>query len=103
MTRVPTTRLDELFHALSDATRRTILMELSERDEQTLFEICVRLIQVHRLSLTRQAISKHLAVLEDVRLIETQWKGRTKTHSCRLQEARRLIGEWLAQVDSLQK
>ena len=36
--------LDLLFHALSDATRRSLLDELAERDGQTLFELHVRLI-----------------------------------------------------------
>lgn len=70
-------RIDAVFHALSDSTRRTILDELSKREDQKLFEICVRLIEGHGLSLTRQAISKHLKVLEAAGLVATRWNGRT--------------------------
>lgn len=100
---VDSERLDLIFHALADSTRRTILEDLMKRDEQTLFEICVRLLQTHRLELTRQAISKHLAVLENAGLIETEWKGRSKTHSCQLGDMRRLIGQWLTQIESAPK
>ena len=65
MTRKVAAELDAVFHALADSTRRTILEELSNRDEQSLFEICVRLVEGHGLSMKRQSISKHLAVLED--------------------------------------
>ncbi len=96
-------RLDTLFHALADSTRRTILEELMQREEQTLFEICVRLVQGHRLALTRQAISKHLTVLENAGLIRSQWKGRSKTHSCQLENLRPLIDQWLTRIDPVHK
>jgi len=73
-------RIDAVFHALSDSTRRIILDELSKREEQTLFEICVRVVEQHNLSLSRQAISKHLAVLEAAGLVTTRWSGRSKLH-----------------------
>ncbi|MEW6235384.1 MAG: helix-turn-helix domain-containing protein [Candidatus Omnitrophota bacterium] len=90
-----TKQLDSIFHALSDSTRRTILDELAIRDEQSLFEIVVRLIEKHGITLTRQAVSKHLAVLEDADLVRTSWKGRTKLHTNNLPEATRLISCWL--------
>ena len=55
---------EDVFKALADPTRRRILDELVERDGQTLFEICARLVTKHGLGLSRQAISQHLAVLE---------------------------------------
>ena len=73
--------MDELFKALADPTRRTILDELSMRDDQTLFEICSRLASKHGLGSTRQAISQHLAVLEDAGLLRTRREGRYKLHS----------------------
>ena len=88
-------RLDAVFHALSDSTRRTILDELSKRNDQTLFEICVQLIDVHGMTMSRQAISKHLAVLEDAKLIRTGWQGRTKLHSSNLPKALPLLAKWL--------
>src|SRR5206468_918599 len=59
---------DSLFKALADPTRRAILDELTERNDQTLFEICGRLTMKHGLSSSRQAISQHLAVLEEAGL-----------------------------------
>ncbi|MEU0567423.1 metalloregulator ArsR/SmtB family transcription factor [Nonomuraea sp. NPDC005983] len=72
--------MGDVFKALADPTRRTILDELTERDGQTLFEICVRLTSRHQLSLTRQAVSQHLAVLEEAGLITTRKQGRYKFH-----------------------
>ena len=73
--------MDDVFKALADPTRRTILDELSERDDQTLFEICSRLATKHELGSTRQAISQHLAVLEAAGLVRTRRQGRYKLHS----------------------
>ena len=68
----------ELFKALSDQTRRVILDELVLRDEQTLFELCTRLISTHGLSSSRQAVSQHLDVLEAAGLVRAERKGRYK-------------------------
>ena len=56
---------DTIFKALGDSTRRLILDELSERNEMTLYELTARLIMKHELSISRQAITKHLNTLED--------------------------------------
>ena len=88
--------LDLVCHALSDSTRRLILESLRARDEQTLFEICVRLTDRYKLTLSRQAISKHLRVLEDADLVRTSWKGRTKIHSMNSAPLRTLRNGWLA-------
>jgi DNA-binding transcriptional ArsR family regulator len=72
--------LDLLFRALSDATRRRLIDELYERDGQTLFELHVRMTTWHGTSLSRQALSKHLSVLEDAGLIRTEWQWRSKHH-----------------------
>ena len=69
-----------MFRALDDETRRIVLDELAARDGQTLFEICSVLMTRHRLSLTRQAISQHLGVLESAGLIRTDRRGRSKFH-----------------------
>jgi DNA-binding transcriptional ArsR family regulator len=70
----------DVFRALDDETRRLVLDELSVRDGQTLFEICSTLTMRHGLSLTRQAISQHLGVLESAGLVVTQRRGRSKFH-----------------------
>jgi DNA-binding transcriptional ArsR family regulator len=73
-------QLDLLFRALADPTRRRLLDELRERGGQTLFELHVRMIMWHGASLSRQALSKHLAVLEEAGLLRTEWKWRSKHH-----------------------
>ena len=70
----------DVFEALATPARRAILDELTERNGQTLFEICARLTMKHDLSLTRQAVSQHLAVLEAAGLITTRREGRYKFH-----------------------
>ena len=57
-----------------------ILDELADRDGQTLFEICTRLIMRHQISSSRQAISQHLDVLEAAGLVRTRREGRYKFH-----------------------
>ena len=57
--------IDQLFGALADQTRRVIIEDLAVRNGQTLFELCVRMITVRKFAMSRQAISKHLIVLEE--------------------------------------
>ena len=85
----------DLFKALGDATRRTILDELIDRDGQTLFEICGRLAMKHGLASSRQAISQHLAVLEEAGLIQTRREGRYKFHDLRTEPLEHLADRWL--------
>jgi DNA-binding transcriptional ArsR family regulator len=70
----------DVYKALADPTRRAILDELSERDGQTLFELCSRLAVKHGLGSSRQAISQHLDVLESAGLVRTRREGRYKFH-----------------------
>ena len=70
----------DVFKALADPTRRTILDELAERDGQTLFELCGRLLMKHGIDSTRQAISQHLDVLEGAGLVTVKRDGRYKFH-----------------------
>ncbi len=82
--------LDAVFHALADSTRRTILIQLAEGD-LTVNEIAAR----HSISL--QAVSKHLKVLENAALIVKKKSGRIRR--CRanfgaLEEASRLIRQY---------
>ncbi|MFC9430142.1 MULTISPECIES: ArsR/SmtB family transcription factor [unclassified Streptomyces] len=85
---------DDLFKALADATRRTILDELVEKSGQTLFEICSRLSMKHQLGLSRQAVSQHLAVLEAAGLVETRREGRYKFHDLNTAPLRRIAERW---------
>ncbi|MDM7854533.1 ArsR/SmtB family transcription factor [Cellulomonas alba] len=72
--------MTDVFHALDDATRRLVLDELAARDGQTLFELCTTLTMRHGVGSSRQAISQHLAVLEEAGLVHTERRGRTKLH-----------------------
>lgn len=65
----------DVYKALADPTRRAILDELQDRSGQTLFELCTRLIGKGFTS-SRQAISQHLAVLEDAGLVAIRREGR---------------------------
>lgn len=73
--------MSDIFKALADGTRRVLLDELMERDEQTLFELCSRLAMKHDLTPTRQAVSQHLDVLEAAGLVRTERRGRYKLHT----------------------
>ena len=80
----------DVFDALATESRRLILDELAERDGQALYELCARLTMKHGVSLTRQAISQHLDVLEAAGLVRSAREGRYKFHyveTGRLQEA----------------
>ena len=66
--------MDEVFKALADASRRSLLDRLHARNGQTLIELC------DGLAMTRQAVTKHLAILEDANLVATIKHGREKLH-----------------------
>jgi DNA-binding transcriptional ArsR family regulator len=87
-----------IFRALADPARRQILSNLSHRDGQTLYEICVRLLVRKKFDMSRQAISKHLAVLEEASLITTQWDGREKLHFLS-REPLKQIQRWMQSLD----
>ncbi|MGW0966580.1 ArsR/SmtB family transcription factor [Streptomyces sp. NPDC002516] len=86
---------EDVFKALADPTRRRILDELVERDGQTLFEICARLVSKHGLGLSRQAISQHLAVLESADLVVSRRQGRYKFHDLNTEPLERIATRWL--------
>ena len=91
--------MGDAYKALADPTRRAILDELTERDGQTLFEICARLATRHRLGSTRQAISQHLDILEDAGLIATRRQGRYKFHHINREPLRTIAARWLKKED----
>ncbi|MGV0837966.1 ArsR/SmtB family transcription factor [Mycolicibacterium thermoresistibile] len=85
----------DVFKALADPTRRIILDELTERDGQTLFEICARLTSRHGLGSSRQAISQHLDVLEAADLVQTRRDGRYKLHHINTTPLEPIVERWL--------
>lgn len=84
----------DVYRALADRTRRAILDELTERDGQTLFEICTRLAMKHGLGSSRQAVSQHLDVLEAVGLVATRREGRYKFHFLDTTPLRQIVERW---------
>jgi DNA-binding transcriptional ArsR family regulator len=66
--------MDTVFKALADPTRRQLLDLLHARNGQTLGDLC------EGLAMSRQAVSKHLALLETANLVATVWQGREKLH-----------------------
>lgn len=66
--------MDAVFKALADANRRKLLDRLYARNGQTLGELCAG------LDMTRQAVTKHLAILEAANLVVAQKRGREKLH-----------------------
>lgn len=88
--------MTDVFKALADPTRRAILDELAERDDQTLFELCGRLLNQHSLGMTRQAISQHLDVLESADLVRTRREGRYKYHSINTGPIEPIVNRWLS-------
>ncbi|GGG64312.1 hypothetical protein GCM10011374_29870 [Kocuria dechangensis] len=72
--------MDPIFQALAHPARRLLVEELADRNDQTLFELTVRLNQVHGLAMTRQAVTKHLAVLGEAGLVRATTQGRTTVH-----------------------
>ena len=83
-----------MFKALADPTRRAILDELTDRNGQTLFELCTRLIAHHGIGSSRQAISQHLDVLEDAGLVTTTRDGRYKFHFVDTAPLRDIVERW---------
>src|SRR6266852_1584617 len=66
--------MDAVFRALADASRRDLLDRLRSDNGQTLGQLC------ERLAMTRQAVSKHLGILEEANLVATVKRGREKLH-----------------------
>ena len=66
--------MDAVFKALADPSRRELLDRLRAESGKTLNELCAR------LSMTRQAVSKHLGILEEANLVASVRRGRKKLH-----------------------
>ena len=66
--------MDTVFKALADPGRRKLLDRLFESSGLTLGQLC------ERMAMSRQAVSQHLALLEEANLVSTTWRGREKLH-----------------------
>ena len=85
--------MDEVFKALADPSRRLLLDSLNTRNGQNLQELCAR------LSMARQSVSKHLAVLEAANLVTTVWRGREKLHYLNAEPINAIADRWITQYD----
>jgi DNA-binding transcriptional ArsR family regulator len=85
--------IDEVFRALADPSRRLLLDSLNARNGQSLRDLCAE------LSMARQSVSKHLAVLESANLITTVWRGREKLHYLNAQPINAIADRWINQYD----
>lgn len=81
--------MQEVFKALADPSRRTVLDTLYLRDGQTLRELC-RLVPF-----SRQGLSKHLQVLEGAHLVVTEFEGREKRHYLNPVPIQEIAERWL--------
>jgi DNA-binding transcriptional ArsR family regulator len=66
--------MDDVFKALADSSRRLLLDRLFAANGQTLGQLC------EGLEMSRQAVTKHLSILERANLVVPVWRGREKLH-----------------------
>lgn len=85
--------MDSVFKALADSSRRLLLDRLHMQDGQTLRALCID------LGMTRQAVTKHLVILEDAGLVKTTWQGREKLHHLDPTPLRRITADWLEKYE----
>ena len=85
--------MDAVFRALADASRRELLDRLHARNGQTLNELC------KGLEMTRQAVTKHLALLEEANLVATQWRGRQKLHYLNPVPIHEIADRWIGKFE----
>ena len=85
--------MDAVFKALADASRRKLLDELHKRNGQTLGELC------EHLAMTRQAVTKHLRLLETANLVATLWRGREKLHYLNPTPLHEIYERWIGKYE----
>jgi DNA-binding transcriptional ArsR family regulator len=85
--------MDEVFKALADASRRALLDRLHVRGGQTLNELC------DGLAMTRQAVTKHLGILETANLVSTIRHGREKLHYINPVQIHQIGERWIKKFE----
>jgi len=85
--------MDAVFKALADGNRRKLLDELRKDNGQTLSELC------GHLEMTRQAVTKHLLLLEEANLVATVWRGREKLHFLNPVPLHEISERWIAKYE----
>jgi DNA-binding transcriptional ArsR family regulator len=84
---------DAVFRALADASRRRLLDRLHRENGQTLGELC------QGLDMTRQAVAKHLAILEQANLVATRRQGREKLHFINPVPINEIAERWIGKFE----
>ena len=84
---------DAVFRALADANRRQLLDRLHRRNGQTLGELC------RGLDMTRQAVAKHLAVLDEANLVSWKRQGREKLHFINPVPINAIAERWISKFE----
>jgi DNA-binding transcriptional ArsR family regulator len=85
--------MDAVFKALADASRRELLDQLHKSNGQTLSELCAH------LDMTRQAVTKHLVLLEEANLVATVWRGREKLHYLNPVPLQEIYERWIGKYE----
>jgi DNA-binding transcriptional ArsR family regulator len=85
--------MDLVFRALADPVRRQLLDSLHARNGQTLSELC----DGH--DMTRQAVTKHLAILEEASLVATRKRGREKLHYLNPVPIHEIADRWIGKYE----
>lgn len=85
--------IDDVFRALADPVRRELLDSLYARNGQTLGELC----DGHDIS--RQAVTKHLAILEEANLVATEKRGREKLHYLNPVPIQEIAERWIGKYE----
>jgi DNA-binding transcriptional ArsR family regulator len=84
---------DAVFRALADASRRLLLDRLHADNGQTLGDLC------RGLDMTRQAVAKHLAILEEANLVSIKRQGREKRHFINPVPINEIAERWIAKFE----
>src|SRR6201999_186877 len=85
--------MDKVFKALADTSRRELLDRLRAENGQTLGQLCAH------LDMTRQAVTKHLAVLEEANLVVVVWRGREKLHYLNPVPIHEIYERWIGKFE----
>ena len=85
--------MDAVFKALADPLRRQLLDDLRQRNGQTLNELCAG------RGMTRQSVTKHLAILESANLVVTERRGREKLHQLNPVPIHEIADRWIGKFE----
>lgn len=85
--------MDAVFKALADEGRRRLLDRLHARNGQTLNELC------EEMDMSRQAVAKHLGILEEANLVVIQWRGREKLHYLNPVPINEIAERWIGKYE----